>query len=125
MSGNNLPTRGPRAAIAVAVLAVVGIGVYTNSLRVPFVFDDMTNIRDNRALRMTPFGFNPLRRAAFSGRSSARPVANVSFALNHYFGRDRVAGYHVVNVVVHIVNALLVYVLPRPSAAARHAAMQR
>jgi len=131
-----VPSRGPRALIALAVVAIVGVGVYTNSLQVPFVFDDMINIRDNRGLRMTHFGLAPLRRAAFSGRSSARPVANVSFALNHYFGRDRVAGYHAVNIVVHMVNALLVYALarlslelagrrPRASAAASSPSMQR
>jgi Tfp pilus assembly protein PilF len=40
-----------------------------------------------------------------------RPVAYLTFAINYYFHGFNVVGYHLFNVVVHLVNALLFYLL--------------
>ena len=99
--------------IAVSAICLLGAFIYANSLHGPFVFDDIPNIQKNRGLRMRQFDVESLRRAAFVGPSSARPVANISFALNHYFGSDQVIGYRAVNIAVHLINAILVYALAR------------
>lgn len=103
------------------IIAVVCVAAYWNSLEVPFVFDDRSNISENPHIRISRLDWQQLRDAAFESRSHQRPVANLSFALNHYVGQDRVQGYHVVNVCIHVINGILVYLLglatfPRASA---------
>jgi len=93
------------------LIGLLGTALYSNTLEVPFVFDDMPNIAANDSVRLkelTPAG---LMRASFESRLPTRPVANLSFALNYYVGQYRVRGYHLVNLAVHLCNAALVYLL--------------
>jgi len=99
--------RATLAALAIAF--VVGL-LYSNTLGSPFVFDDSFNIVANRFIRVTHVGVGELYRAAFESRLD-RPVAYLSFALNYYVGGYEVAGYHVVNIVIHGINGILVYLL--------------
>jgi len=48
--------------------------------------------------------------AAF-GKSSPkkRQIGNITFALNYYFHQYNLAGYHVVNIITHILNGILLY----------------
>ena len=95
----------------VTALYLIGLTVYSNSLGGPFIFDDYPNIRDNASIRMTRVDIDSLYRAGFESPSERRPLANISFALNYYFGDYNVLGYHLVNVLVHISNGVLVYFL--------------
>ncbi len=97
--------------LAVIVLYILGFSIYLNSLSVPFVFDDYPNIRDNPSIRLQAIDVNGLREAAFESRAHRRPLANISFALNYAADGYRVKWYHVVNVLIHIVNGVLVYFL--------------
>ena len=97
---------------AVAGLLIVGIGaaIYANSLKVPFVFDDSQNVAHNEHLRLTNLSPDGLYAAAFNSPLPSRPVANLSFALNYYWGgKDPLTSIHVVNILVHVTNGLLVY----------------
>jgi len=95
--------------LAVIVLYVLGFVVYLNSFPVPFVFDDYPNIRDNPAIRLAEIDFDGLRAAAMESHANRRPVANISFALNYFAGGYDVKGYHLVNILIHIANGVLVY----------------
>lgn len=97
--------------LAVIVLYILGFSIYLNSLSVPFVFDDYPNIRDNPSIRLQTIDVNGLREAAFESRAHRRPLANISFALNYAADGYRVKWYHVVNVLIHIANGVLVYFL--------------
>jgi tetratricopeptide (TPR) repeat protein len=97
----------PLAPVAIALLAAV---LYSNTLGSPFVLDDGGSIVQNRFIEVTELGFGELYEAAFASRLD-RPVAYASFALNYYFGRYEVAGYHVVNIAIHAINGILVYLL--------------
>jgi tetratricopeptide (TPR) repeat protein len=99
-----------RVASLLAIAAVVAIA-YGNSCEVPFIFDDRPNISENPHLRLTRLEWRQLWDAAFESRAGQRPVANLSFALNYLAGQDRVWGYHVVNICIHLVNGVLVYLL--------------
>ena len=92
-------------------LYLVGLAVYSNTLSGPFIFDDYPNIRDNPSIRLTRIDIDGLYRAGFESVSDNRPLANISFALNYYFGDYNVFGYHLVNLLVHIANGVLVYFL--------------
>lgn len=45
--------------------------------------------------------------------TSGRPLVNLTFAMNFYFGKLNPVGYHVVNMVLHFLNALLVWAIVR------------
>jgi len=106
------PTSGRRGHWnSLLIISAVTFTVYANSLRGPFVFDDLHNIQHNTDLHLRTFDGIDLRRALFCGPSSNRPVAKLTFALNYYFHQLHIAGYHLANVAIHAINACLVYVL--------------
>jgi hypothetical protein len=91
--------------------AVLGIGAltviaYVPSFHVPFQFDDYARIVDNAKLRE---GTGVLESLAWLG--SSRVVPALSLALNYALGRDDTFGYHVGNLLVHLLASLGVFEL--------------
>lgn len=98
--------------LAPLLFAILGAVLYANSLEVPFYFDDTQNIVINEGIHLEELSWTGLKEAALSLKPT-RAVAFVSFALNYYFGGEQVAGYHAVNIAIHVVNAILVFWLVR------------
>ena len=96
------------AIIAICLLTTL---LYARILDAPFVFDDIPDIRENHYLRWNDFNLKNVSDVIFKIRGSNRPIANLSFAVNHYLGGYAVAGYHVINIVIHVINGILVYFL--------------
>ncbi len=96
-----------------ALIAGVVFLMYSNVFRVPFIFDDWENIEANGFIRLGGLDIGGLWAAAFRSPAGNRPVANVSFALNYLAGGYGVFGYHLVNVLIHVLNGVLVYALGR------------
>ena len=75
--------------------------------------DDYPNILDNPAVQVTQWDLGAFERVfgldRTQGNNLSRPVANLSFALNWSWHGTNVAGYHLINLIVHIFNCLLVY----------------
>ena len=82
------------------LIAILGLLVYSNTFNVPFHFDDTPNIVENYKLRDLSNFWPP---------SGLRWFGGLTLALNYYFGGLNVAGYHIVNLIIHIFNAILVY----------------
>lgn len=97
--------------IGILLLAILCVAVYSNTLDVPYVFDDVRHIAQNKHIRVDHLDLSSLYSAAVNSPSSSRPVANLSFALNYYVGGDEVGGYHLANIFVHLLNGILVYSL--------------
>ena len=93
----------------IVILALLCIAIYSNTLDVPFVFDDWPNISENQSIRLTDFNLTKLHEAAFNSPNYARPIANLSFAINYYFWEYDVTGYHITNIAIHLINGILVY----------------
>lgn len=89
--------------IAPAVIICVGIALWGNSVTVPFLLDDEIEIVRNKQIRT----LEPLS----SYLTQPRGILQLSLALNFSWGKDDVYGYHVVNIAIHIANALLVFLL--------------
>lgn len=87
---------------------LIGAIVYSNTLNVPFYFDDYPNIQDP-ALKMDYFSMETIKEAVSQGKLKGRPLANLSFALNYLIHGYNVQGYHIVNIVIHILNAFILY----------------
>ncbi len=93
------------------ILAAVALLAYANTFEAPFVFDDLDNITQNPHIRLTKI--TPERIIAATKGPSPRPLANLTTALNYYFHRYDVRGYHAVNLLIHVFTALLVFLVAR------------
>jgi len=86
--------------IALLLLSLLGTLIYANTFSVPFHFDDEPNIVDNHQIRNL---------SNFLTLKGSRYVGYLSLALNYHFGRLNVFGYHLVNLLIHIINSFLTY----------------
>ncbi len=92
------------------IIYFVAFFIYSNTFSVPFLFDDEGSIQLNSIVQgldnffTNGSGYNFLPNRAFG---------YLTFALNFQFGGLNVAGYHIVNLAIHIINAFLVYSLIR------------
>jgi len=91
-----------------SLFAVVILGVYSNTLSGPFLFDDELAIEKNSSIR-TLWPLSGSLWAEQDTPTAGRPVVNFSFALNYALGQENVAGYHLANIVLHVVNAFLLF----------------
>lgn len=82
-----------------AVIMLCGLACYATSFDVPFVLDDVTSILTNPQVHAFRFTLKP------------RILGELSFALNYQANGLDPAGYHVVNLLLHLVNAIFVYLL--------------
>lgn len=95
--------RSPWAALA--LLWAFTALAYAPSFDVPFTFDDIPNIVGNPRVQADAVGDLPAALSARGGQD--RPVAMLSFALNHLAGGLDAFGYHLVNLAIHLANAAL------------------
>jgi tetratricopeptide (TPR) repeat protein len=94
----------------IVVFFALGFLTYSNTFESPFVFDDELRITENPAIRLHDLTAQSLWDAAFGKQSArSRPVGNISFALNYFFHQYEPAGYHLVNIITHIVSGILLW----------------
>jgi tetratricopeptide (TPR) repeat protein len=104
-----------RIGLAFALLLMLVCLVYSNTYNASWHMDDYPNITSNKRLHLNAFNHGSVLKTFFAnpdGRrqdSLYRPVACLTFALNWYFGKDNVAGYHLVNTIVHFLTAFFLY----------------
>jgi Flp pilus assembly protein TadD len=101
--------RGNRAAgLLWAVLIVVGVALaYANSLHGPFVYDDVVSIPNNPTIHGIASSLHP---PSGDGTTvEARPLLNLSLALNYAASGHDVGSYHLVNLLIHAGAALLLF----------------
>lgn len=89
-------------ALPFVLIAFSVIIAYSNAFYSPFIFDDNMYIVKNSTIRSLSNFWPP---------SNTRYVAYLTFALNYVLNGLDVFGYHLVNIVIHIFNATLVYLL--------------
>ena len=95
---------------AAAGLCLAGFAIYANSLHNEFVFDDYDAIVENPHIRQLWPLTRSLTGEPGSG-TSGRPVVAFSFALNHAIGGLDPFGYHVFNILVHVLAGLVLWAL--------------
>lgn len=102
---------------ALILLFLMIVLIYWNSFDAEWHLDDRPNILNNRGLHITSLQPGSLIRTFFTSPESGgtitnrlyRPIPCLTFAINWYFGKDEVFGYHVVNILVHILTANLLF----------------
>ena len=99
------------------ILSLVTLVVlaYSPGLHGPYILDDEENITLNKAVAVKEITPSSIHDALLSNQSGPfkRPLAALSFALNHYFagGFDNTLPFKLTNVVIHIINSILIYYL--------------
>lgn len=102
-----------RVTLAVAAgLALAALLAYANSFSVPLLLDDWATIQENPRIRQLWPLWEALSPPANTG-VGGRPVANLAFVLNHAATGDSLAGYHAINLAIHLAAALLLFGLVR------------
>lgn len=86
------------------LLAVVALGViiYSNTFSSTFHLDDATSIVENAKIR------NLGDLSAMWKDDQSRFVSYLTFALNYHYGELNVWGYHLVNLLIHLLTSSLV-----------------
>lgn len=99
--------------LVILVMLILTALAYLPGLHGPFVFDDITNIVQNGALRLPNLHWDQLLHAAFSSDAgpTRRPLSSLSFALSFYFGGSGAYGFKLANLAIHLINALLFFAL--------------
>ena len=99
------PSLVRRFAPAVAIVAA-GILVYSNTFRVPFLFDDIIRIVENASIRT-------LWPPSVATANTPRPFAVYTLAVNYAIHGYDVWGYHAFNLAVHIAAGLCLFGIVR------------
>jgi tetratricopeptide (TPR) repeat protein len=102
--------------ISLAVVVIVGLIVYSNTFYSPFVFDDEAYIQNSRIVRDFTFFSSPSEISSLSNRMWTikaqfrnRIVGHFTLWLNYQAHGLDVTGYHIVNLTIHLINSVIVY----------------
>lgn len=95
--------------VIVSVLVFLAFLIYSNTKEAPFILDDGHNIVNNPGIRLNKLSLEELGKAAFESPLRSRPLANISFAINHYFHRYDVKGFRFINVLLHALTGICLY----------------
>ena len=102
-----------KVTFAIVALAVIIFIIYGNSFDCSWHFDDEPNITANPNLHLKEITWENVKRTLFSDRNNPhvlyRPIACLSFSLNHYFGEFDVFGYHLLNIFIHIISSVFLF----------------
>jgi tetratricopeptide (TPR) repeat protein len=118
--------------IVLTVIALLGTALYIHTLGFPFVFDGEHYLVKNPLIKdfryygelLTPRRFAQIDELLkidpdLTTNFMLRPVSYLTFSLNYFLGDLNPAGYRAVNIAIHILNAVLLYLfterLLRPS----------
>ena len=93
----------PRFALPLLVALV--FLAYAGSLDGEFVFDDRLVMENTRLINIESLG------DVLATGSTWRGLTEMSYGLNLYLGQLDPFGYHLVNVVIHAINVILVYLI--------------
>lgn len=96
------------------IVAAISI-LYANSLHAPFFFDGESKIEDNKEIRQISLYrlFKPYQRDKdyFERNDPMRAVTFFTFMINYSIGELNVVGYHLFNILIHVLVCAVLYFL--------------
>ena len=121
--------RTPRPILLALVAAVFVLVPYAPTIGAPFMWDDHHLVLESAFVRETATFSDFFDTAFFArqemepqGRGYYRPLTILSLALDHAIHKTNAGGYHLTNLVLHMVNTLLLLSLLRRAGASALAA---
>ena len=109
---SSFPSSRTMRFLVAGVLVIAALIAYQNSFSGPFIYDDSAAIRDNPTIQhLWPIRtvFSPPPGTTVSGR----PIVNLSLAINYALGGTNAWGYHVLNLVIHILATFTLFGIVR------------
>lgn len=100
--------------IAVVLVVLFGLIAYGPVLKLPFFWDDHQIIEQNRFITswsMENLKHNFTSDVSNQGSNYYRPLQTISNTIDFSLWRLRPFGYHLTNLVIHLINAILIYFL--------------
>ena len=94
------------------LIIALGLAVYSNTLHAPFQSDELNYIIHKPYIKDLSFPIESLRdQPEFYKTLKQRYIGYLTFALNYRLHGYAVEGYHIVNISIHLLSGLLVYLL--------------
>jgi len=102
-----------KKVFAIFTLFIIVLSIYANTFDASWHFDDENNILNNKPLHLTELNLENIKKTFFADWNGSgklyRPVACLSFAPNYYFGGTEVYGYHMVNLIIHVMSSIFLF----------------
>jgi hypothetical protein len=105
------------------IVVLLGLVVYSNTFSVPFHFDGIRFIKENPFIKDINYFYDDSKIGELAIRMNISPdiaqyfttrkVGNLTLWANYKLDGLEVRGYHAVNLAIHIINAMLVYLIVR------------
>ncbi len=98
----------------ILLIILLGFVVYSNSLNNAFLYDDKFNIVDNGFIK----NWNNIhdlftsKYFTLAQEKTYRPIVTLSYFINYSLCKLNVFGWHIINILFHLANAILVYFFP-------------
>ena len=94
------------------MLLVIGLvfivfAIYSNSLQAPFYLDDSLFV-NNPSIQIDNISLKNLYNLKLETYET-RPLSVISLAINYYFNKNNVFGYHIFNISVHILTGIFLF----------------
>ena len=114
-SAQQVPVKKIVILASIALIIIMGFAVYTNSLNGQFVFDDDNLIRNNILIKdwsgLSRLFAGDIGKGAGRIYPFYRPIQMATYALDYHIWKSNVVGYHLTNILLHILAALAIYYL--------------
>src|ERR1700722_15936018 len=98
-----------RTLISGSVIVLAAALAYSNSGSGAFVLDDEPSIPDNASIRHLWLIWKALTPAPGGMTVGGRPLVNLSLAVNYALGGLDRSGYHLFNLIVHVLSGLVLF----------------
>jgi len=92
------------------LICILTVYAYSSSMKSPFIFDDENNIVSNPYIRFENLSWQTIKNLQKS-LNYKRPVSLFTLGVNYYFGKYKVFGYHIVNLIIHLITGLLLFII--------------
>jgi protein O-mannosyl-transferase len=103
-----------KTALPMALLFLILLAAYSNTMNAAWHMDDKPNILDNARLHIDTFSPETVFQTFFASPGSEkklyRPLPCFTFAVNWYLGKDDPAGYRAVNIFIHFIAAFVLFI---------------
>ncbi|MFH1772082.1 MAG: tetratricopeptide repeat protein [Candidatus Omnitrophota bacterium] len=99
--------------LQITIIIIAGFAVYANSIKGEFVWDDEHLVRDNIFIKdfynLGKVLTNDIAAGAGEEYQYFRPLQMVTYMLDYSFWKSDVRGYHLSNIIFHILAALSIF----------------
>lgn len=98
---------------AFIAISIIILSIYSNTYNTSWHLDDENNILKNQPLHLNELNWQNIKNTFFANIDGSgkiyRPVACLSFAINYYFGKTNVFGYHLFNISIHLIASIFLF----------------